>query len=262
MKAAFHISLEGVKGQTRLQNSYITSPFKLADVTEPCSTGELQLVMMNASPGILDGDDYHIRIEQGAGTRLRLHTQAYQRIFNMKEGAQQLMEVYLKKQASFVYLPHPTVPHENSIFSTRNHFYLDHTHRLIFGEVLTCGRKLNGEAFLFSKYHSHTRIYINQQLVISENLLMEPGLIHPAATGQLEGYSHQASLIIMDSYLNIKEVQRYLLNLLTEKKGIEFGISVAPANGLLIRLLGHGADALYQVLLQIEQRVNTPVPQP
>lgn len=126
--------------------------------------------------------------------------------------------------------------------------------------MLTCGRKLNGEAFLFSKYHSHTRIYINQLLVISENLLMEPGLIHPAATGQLEGYSHQASLIILDSHLKVKEVQYSLLNLLNTKRGIEFGITPAPVNGLLIRLLGHSADALYQVLLQIEQRVNTPVP--
>ena len=262
MKAAFHISLDGVKGQTRLQNSYITSPFKLADITEPCNTGELQLVMMNASPGILDGDDYDIRIEQGAGSRLRLHTQAYQRIFNMKQGAQQRLEVHLKERACFVFLPHPTVPHENSIFSIRNHFYLQQPHRLIFGEVLTCGRKLNGEAFLFSKYHSHTRIYINQQLVISENLLMEPGMIQPATTGQLEGYSHQASLIMLDPRLNVKEVHCSLLTLLTEKKGIEFGITAAPANGLLIRLLGHGADALYQVLLQIEQLVNTPIPQP
>jgi urease accessory protein len=256
MIAALHISLDKINGKTRLLNAYAKSPFKIADITDSSSEDERTLVIMNASPGILDGDDYHIRVELETSARLRLQTQAYQRIFNMKRSAGQLMEVHLKNNASFIFLPHPTVPHKNAHFTCRNHFYLDTQHHLIFGEVLTCGRKHNGESFLFSKYHSHTRIYINQQIVISENLLMEPGRINPLSIGQLEGYSHQASMIILHPLLDIKDIQTALLNLFSQEKEIAFGITMAPVNGLLIRLLGQGAEQLHRLLIQAEQLVR------
>ena len=79
---------------------------------------------MSSSPGILDEDEYELKIELGENSSLQLHTQSYQRLFNMKKGAKQLMEVYLEKGSSFVYLPHPSVPHENSVFTATNKFFL------------------------------------------------------------------------------------------------------------------------------------------
>ena len=51
----------------------------------------------------------------------------------------------------FVLLPHPSVPHEAIDFTSRNKIYLSDNCSLIFGEVLTCGRKLNGEVFSIFK---------------------------------------------------------------------------------------------------------------
>lgn len=262
MKAALHIHLQQSGGITRMGNTYVESPFKLVDFPGLNENDEKVVMIMNASPGILDGDDYHIRIHLESGAALRLQTQAYQRIFNMRNGAHQHTEVHLGEQASLVYLPHPCVPHEQSIFTCRNDFFLEKHHRLIFGEVLTCGRKHNGESFLFSSYHSHSRIYLNKQIIISENLLMEPALIPPMQIGQLEGFSHQATMIILDNHLAVKETREALAGLLRSVKGVEFGLSATPANGLLIRLLGHGAEKLYQLLLQLEQIITSVVTKP
>ena len=65
-----------------------------------------------------------MKIELEENCSVQLHTQSYQRLFNMKNGAVQQMEVALGKNASFYYLPHPTVPHENSNYSVRNKIYL------------------------------------------------------------------------------------------------------------------------------------------
>ena len=97
------------------------------------------------------------------------------------------------------YLPHLSVPHEGSDFTARNKIYLVDNCSLVWGEVLTCGRKLNGEVFLFSKYHNVTEIFLNNKLIIKENLLIQPGQINVNAIGQLEGYTHQASLIYLDN---------------------------------------------------------------
>lgn len=180
-----------------------------------------------------------------------MHTQAYQRLFQMKEGATQELNVHVSNDASFSYLPHPSVPHQQSVFTGINNFFLGNNCTFIFGEVLTCGRKLNGESFLFSKYHSITKVFIHNKLVIKENLLMQPSLINVQAMGQLEGYTHQASLIYLQPGADCKTLQAAIIALLSTQKNIELGISIAPVNGLIIRLLGQGAEQLYNCLQRI-----------
>jgi urease accessory protein len=174
----------------------------------------------------------------------------------MQHGASQQMNVYLNDGASLVFIPHPSVPHEQSIFTSRNKFFLNKNCHLVFGEVLTCGRKLNGEAFLFSKYHSINQFFIDEKLVIKENLLMQPSIIDVHTIGQLEGYTHQASLIYLQEDEDMKKIQTRFLELLTVEKNIEYGVSEAPVNGLIVRLLGHGAEQLYKLLIKLSEEID------
>lgn len=252
MKARLHIQVAADKGCSYLKPPFFTTPFKLANITENKKSHWLHLTLMSSSPGILDNDVYDIKIEVEENAALHLHTQAYQRLFNMKNGASQQVNVYMEEGASFCFLPHPSVPHEESSFTNRSNFYLGNRCRLVFGEILTCGRKLNGELFLFKKYHSITHVFINNRLVIKENLLMQPGLIDVTATGQLEGYTHQASMIWLQENADIKAFQGRLIEMLAAEKNIEYGVTVAPVNGLIIRILGNGAEQLHSCL----QRIN------
>jgi urease accessory protein len=257
MKAELNIQVGDRNGNSYLKHSYFTTPFKVANITEDKTQPVLHVMLMSSSPGILDGDAYEMKIEVEKNSSLHLHTQAYQRLFTMKHGASQQMNVYVGDNAFFFYLPHPSVPHEQSIFTSRNNFYLSNNCSFIFGEVLTCGRKLNGEAFLFSKYHSINQIFVNDKLMIKENLLMQPATINVHAIGQLEGYTHQASMIYIEQATDIKKLQTEILDLLAEEKNIEYGVTTAPVNGLIIRLLGHGAEQLHNCLKRIAAILQT-----
>ena len=257
MNAQLHIQVAERNGCSCLKKVFFTTPFKVMDITEDKTRYPLHLMLMSSSPGILDGDVYDMKIEVEQNCSLQLHTQAYQRLFNMKHGATQQMNVQLKEGASFCYLPHPSVPHQQSIFTSRNNFYLTSNCQLFFGEILTCGRKLNGELFLFSKYHSITNIYVNNKLVIKENLLMQPALMNLHKIGQLEGFTHQASLIWLNQGADIKSVQQQLIDLLSAEKNIEIGITAAPVNGLIIRLLGNGAEQLSICLQRVQKHLET-----
>jgi urease accessory protein len=122
---------------------------------------------------------------------------------------------------------------------------------LIWGEILTCGRKLNGEVFQFSKYHSITEVFINNKLVIKENLLMQPSFIDPTVIGQLEGFTHQASFIFLDEKTDCINVADNIHDYLSLQHEIVFGITAAPANGLIIRILGYKAEQLHDCLKAI-----------
>ena len=161
------------------------------------------------------------------------------------------MEIQFAAGASFCFIPHPAVPHEQSGFTARNKIFLSNNCNLIFGEILTCGRKLNGEVFLFSKYHTITEIFMHDKLIIKENLLMQPSLIDVNNIGQLQGYTHQASLIYLDEHADVKRIKATVMEILSTQKDISAGITSAPVNGLILRLLGQKAEQLFDCLKMI-----------
>jgi urease accessory protein len=251
MKAGVHIQVAASGTSSFLKNAFFETPFKIMNITEDKRIHPLHLMLMSSSPGILDNDEYCFKVNVESGAGLHLHTQAYQRLFQMKDAASQQMDIHLADNASFVYLPHPTVPHAQSSFTSRNNFFLCSKYSLVFGEILTCGRGLNDERFLFSKYHSISKISINDKLVIKENLLVMPSRINVHSMGQMEGYTHQASFLFLQEEVDMVPLQSALLAFISSEKNIEAGVSSLPVNGLMVRLLGYGAEQLYSCMQQM-----------
>jgi urease accessory protein len=231
-------------GISYLTSSYFTPPFKVANITED-KNGPLHLMLMCSSPGVLDGDRQTIAVTVEENGRLQLMTQSYQRLFQMKAGASQTMEVRLGVGASFCWLPHPCVPHAESVFSGRNKVYLSEGCELIWGEVVTCGRKLRGEVFALSSYHVRTEVFVRERLALVENVVVRPSMLPVGAMGQLEGFTHQASLLYVgESRVRVEE---WLAGI----EGIVYGVSEGPMNSLVVRMLGNKAEQLYDCLKAI-----------
>jgi len=246
MQSSVVIRVSVRDGVSYLASSYFTPPFKVANITED-KTGPLHLMLMCSSPGVLDGDRQAIRVEVGEKGRLELYTQSYQRLFQMKEGASQTMEVRLGVGASFCWLPHPCVPHAESVFSGRNKVYLSEGCELIWGEVVTCGRKLRGEVFALSSYHVRTEVFVLERLALVENVVVRPSVLPVGAMGQMEGFTHQASL------LYVGERRMGVEERLAGIEGIVYGVSEGPMNSLVVRMLGNKAEQLYDCLKSIAE---------
>lgn len=182
-----------------------------------------------------------------AGASLQLHTQSYQRLFQMKKGAEQRMNIHVKEAATFIYLPHPAVPHAASVFTGINHIFLSNNSTLLWGEIITCGRQVMNESFAFSKYHNLTEIFLNDKLVIRENLFMQPSRNNLQSIGQLEGFTHQASLTWVTNE-NPEEKTKLLLEFLALQPSVEYGVSKTPVNGFIVRMLGYKAEQLHDCL--------------
>ncbi|QIP12758.1 urease accessory protein UreD [Spirosoma aureum] len=258
MKAELHIQTARRETRTYLKQAFFTPPFKVANITEDKRADPLKLMLMSSSPGVLDGDDYQLQIDLAEGCSLELQTQSYQRLFTMKQGASQRMHVQMEKGSSFCFLPHPSVPHEQSSFSATNQIYMTDGCCLIWGEVITCGRKLNGEVFQFSKYHTVTQVFINNKMVIKENVLITPATMNLTAIGQLEGFTHQASLIYLNEKEPVAELRKTIIAYLAQQTGILYGVSAAPVNGLVVRLLGQHGEQLHTCLKTIAGQLPQP----
>lgn len=258
LKARVDIETALQNGRTILKHSFCDAPFKIADVTEDRRQKELRLMLMCSSPGVLDEDEYCFNVCIGGKSSLVLQTQSYQRIFQMKKGAVQNTNVHLGEGASLVYLPHPSVPHKASVFTARARIHLSKDCTLVWGEVISCGRKLNNEVFQFSSYHSVTEIFLNGRLAIKENLLLKPDEMNLGGIGQMEGFTHGATFICLNETVSVAEAMEKMVEALQPHEGITFGVSALPVNGFMVRLLGHKAEQLFDLLKSLHSiLVNT-----
>ncbi|MBJ7882003.1 urease accessory protein UreD [Gelidibacter salicanalis] len=247
-----------VDGFHRLMEPYFTVPFGLLrfDARTPHDPW-LRYMIRSSSPGILAGDFYDMEFYVEKDTALGLETQAYQRIYEMDEGgkAKQSMKVTVEENGFLHFIPHPLVPHKNSDYSAKNTIHLKKSSQLIWGEIITCGRKGSGEIFDYKRLMNHTEIFVDDQLIFKDKVLFEPKKIDVLGMGQLEGYTHQATLFSYTNKIESEELYYYLLERLKGEENIEFGLSTTLGDGVIIRIVGNSGEQLFHILKSIEERI-------
>lgn len=258
-KCELRISTGVVDGYHRLIDKYHTVPFGLLRIENRAAYDPWMRYMIRSStPGILAGDCYEIDFNIADNTKLGLETQAYQRVYEMNKGGEawQNTRVTVGENALFHYIPHPLVPHKNSDFEAFNEIKLAKSSQLIWGEVITCGRKAygDGEVFAFKRMMNSTDLYIDGKMVFKDKILFEPGNDDLDTLGQMEGYTHQGTLLIYQDKLSEQELYDYVAGVIADEKEdkMEFGMTNAVSNARVVRILGNEGEQLYQVLKKIE----------
>ena len=92
--------------------------------------------------------------------------------------------------------------------------------------------------------------------MVKENLLVKPGEIDPLSIGQLEGFTHQATLIFLNEKLNIDTIANGLMEPMQKHRDISYGITALPVSGLMVRILGQKAEQLFGVIKQLVLTLN------
>lgn len=250
------ITVASREGHSFLKDVYMTQPFKVVPVGQNRDDKAAYLMIMNSSPGILSGDDHRIRIKVEEGANLQLKSQSYQRLFKMGTSASQQMSVELLANSVFSYVPHPVVPHQDSSFNSSNKVILADNCLFMLGEIITCGRRYSGEIFQYAHFQNLTEIYYHDQLILKDNILLQPSVMPLSSMGLLEGYTHQGTFI----FLNTRDIiVDELISLFFEKlqtlTHVSVGISPTQHSGFVIRILGNGGELIFDFFQQVQDYI-------
>ena len=251
------------EGKSYLMDSYVSVPFRITNVGQIKDDDCLYMMLGSSSPGLFDTDNYEIIINVEENSRFQLQTQSYQRLFNMKEGSSQVTKIKLASNSAFCYVPRPVVPQENSIFRNHTIIHLEKNCELILSEIITCGRKnsefisagrkIIGELFRFTYFQNMTEVYFNDQLILKDKIILEPQVVPVNTVIQLEGYTHQATFIYLNTGNSVVyELIAEILKIMGYEKNISFGISEMAANGFVLRVLGNGGEQLFNCFQQVQ----------
>ncbi|MBX2962630.1 MAG: urease accessory protein UreD [Cyclobacteriaceae bacterium] len=251
-----HFSVAHQNGRTYLKQAYCTPPFRVVDITEDKRSPLAYLMTMSSSPGILDYDRHDIRILAESHTRTIVQNQSYHRVFQNSNGATLSLELQLQENSTLSYIQHPVVPHQKSAFKAINKIQLAEGTELLFGEIITCGRKLSGEVFKFNHFQSLTEIFFKERLSLKDNILIQPEKIDLAGIGQLEGFTHQGTLYYINLRSNDCQIAyERATEILTAEEDIEFGMSKPLNQALVVRMLANGGEQVLNAFRKLEEQL-------
>lgn len=242
-------------GITVLEDVFFTAPYKIAKPFYDEGNKIMNIMVMSASAGIMEGDCYRVDVELGAGSRVALNGQSYNKIHRMKTGnASQYNKFILHENSLFDYVQKPSIPFAESSFHSRSEFHMKSGSVLLYSDVLACGREKRGECFQFKTYKNYSRVYYNDELIFLDNQLLQPSAKPLGSMGFFEGYTHQATLAYFSEGISDRLIDKTVA-LMENESGIEFGVSRMKKYGMLVRILGNSSDQLEKQLLKLRTGV-------
>ncbi|WP_293944254.1 MULTISPECIES: urease accessory protein UreD [unclassified Sphingobacterium] len=239
-------------GRSRLKESYHNAPYKLTHYGAANLTDHLEMIIMSASPGIMDTDHLHINVHVKENAQLKLFTQSFNKLHPMKSGASQHTDVQVASGGIFHYIPHPVTPFKDSIFKATNHIHLAADAVLMWGDIISVGRIYMKEAFEFDRLHTQTKIFRAGKLAFIDNQLLSPKIQPIQKMLFFEGYTHQATFLFSAPFA--QELKSELDEILTlEYNDISYGFTQASSDVVILRALGSDGELLYDFLQMLGQ---------
>jgi len=245
VSSQLNLRMENKNEKTIMSDCFFTSPYKIAKPFY--KEGALpkdsytEIMIMCASPGVLSGDTYNMRFDLSENTKTIITEQSYRKLYNSSVTSKQNTGIQLGENAALYYIPYPVIPFAGSRFNSRTEIKLHCSSKLIFADILTCGRQGMGEQFAFKELTSRTAVYIEEKLIfLDNNYMVRDGCednIDFSGTGFFEGYTCMGVFFLYG-------FDGILLEFGDISEGIEAAVSKSQA-GLTVRMLGKSANELY-----------------
>ncbi len=230
-----------------------------------------EVMVMSASAGIMAGDLQRIDVEVAGGAALRVTSQAFEKIHRMEEGqsASRATRLSVGEGSYLDYSPQPMIPFAGSAFSATTEVALaGPTARFVYQEVLSCGRAARGERFGYRSFTNHVRVDVAGRPVYLDNVLFDPATMPMEDLGLYEGFSHLGNLVLINCQVSeaaFTVARDYLrdetgvigaaagspVGAATGKEAISGGITRLASGDVCVRLLGHRAQRLDDVLSRV-----------
>lgn len=245
LRAAF----ESCDGMTRLSSRYHTSPIKIAKAFQ-LGAGSGVLVM-DVSPGMLDGDRYELDWILGSGCSVQISNQSFLKVHPCPAdgGASLVQRFQLGQNAVAEHMPEPMMLFAEASLTASSEVHLADGSVWMQAEVICPGRTLRGEVFRFRRLDNRLAVYDNGELIYRQRQLIEPASQQIAAPGSWQAFTHWGTFCLFGSPAGreLEERIRGALEAVTDMD-VRSGVSLTWKNGLVVQAAGFSAWTVQRVL--------------
>lgn len=207
--------------------------------------------LLQLGGGYIEGEKYKNVFKLKDEARAIITTQASTKVYKCinKIKTEQETEISLGVNSILEYITDSVILYKDAIYKQVNNIYLDESSTLIYSDGITAGWSPEGENFKYKSVQLKSNVYINNKLVLLDNLIINPSENDVTKLGFFEEYSNFGTLLVIN-----KEIDDLVINDLRKIIGelnlpIDFGVSKLEVNGFVLRVLGNLSQHIEKAIL-------------
>ncbi|QHW34952.1 urease accessory protein UreD [Paenibacillus rhizovicinus] len=239
---------------TVLTAKYHTAPIKIAKAF-PLGGGQLGVIVMDVSPGLLAGDRYEFQWQVEEDAHVYLTNQSFTKVHPSSEngeGASMSQWFELGHGAVVESMPEPLMLYRDSAFFSESEVRLSPEAVWMGAEVVCPGRTLRGELFAYREFRNKLNVYYQDQLIYAQNQWIQPSLQQLSAPGCMSDMTHTGLFYAFSDRIGAREAEivREALVACPEREGqaVTWGVSLTYKHGLSVMAAGKAAWVLQERL--------------
>ena len=197
--------------------------------------------LLQLGGGYIEGEKYKNVFKLKDEARAIITTQASTKVYKCinKIKTEQETEISLGVNSILEYITDSVILYKDAIYKQVNNIYLDESSTLIYSDGITAGWSPDGDKFSYSGVQLKSNIYVNNKLVLLDNLVVNPRENDVTRLGFFEEYSNFGTLLVINKEINDSVISDLREKLTKLNLPIDFGISKLEINGFVLRVLGN-----------------------
>ncbi|MDH9160688.1 MULTISPECIES: urease accessory protein UreD [Staphylococcus] len=214
--------------------------------------------IVNVGGGYLDGDRYKMNFNIDSNAKVILTSQGATKIYKtLKDHVEQYQTFNIKDNGYAEYVGDPIIAFENAKFYQHNTFNLSQNAALFYTDILTPGYSKEDKTFSYTYMHLLNEVYVDDTLVVFDNMLLDPKKNNVNDIGYMENYTHLGSCYFIHPQVN----QKFIDNVYDQIKHFQqeydcrFGITQLPTHGFTIRILSNKTQVIEKILTTLQSYV-------
>jgi urease accessory protein len=244
-------------GRTAIASQRSRPPLQIFGLQPADRYGGAYLQIVNPCGGLFEGDRAEVEVSLQRGAHLYLTTQAATKIYPAEHGevTRQHIRLRVASGAILEYFPLPLIPFARALYVQELTMQVESGGVCLVADVLAPGRVARGEHFAYSMVRSRVEGWVDDQLALFEQMILQPGQNSYGGLGLLDGKCYVASLCVLTSQAFDRWIPEWNRRL-TEQYGECVGITALAHGGLMVRLLGHTGQEVLRRLDAAHQLIR------
>lgn len=243
------IDIENRAGKSVPKNIYFHDALKVQRPIYHGNTGMPCYYILNVGGGYLDGDTYRLEIRLRETAKMTLTTLGATLIYKTPhKPAYQETEIFLEKESYLVYMPDPVIGYQNARYKQFDTIHMEKGATLLYSDIITPGWSAEGGAFSYDRLQLKTNIYMENELVVYDNIKLEPAVQQINVPGFMGDYTHLGTFIVIGEKTDDDLIKR-LHSVIHEHPGdFDAGISRLTIPGFTIRILANMTQDVQRII--------------
>lgn len=241
------VALKHSDGEVRLGRCYYQNPLRVFAPMAEHPGGPALLLMMSATPGLLDGDGQLVEVDAGPGVRAFVTSQSAGKIHPCPRWhASAVFQLRVAPGATLCFLPGPTIPFAGSRFYQSAEIDIEEGGAIVWGDILLAGRthhRRGPERFAFDRIVQELRVRREGKLVHYERFSWA-GPWGPDEIGWHFGKAEAAASLFISGAIRPEEFPG-------APEGVQVAFLETAFGDTCVRLLGEDPEQLIAATARI-----------